>query len=90
MNQVKDLTWSHELLENSCEETLCKKVAMKLMKVPLKEHGGPLTYWFIHEFIITANEATARCLVKEMETLKITNIVGEDIDEVIALLQTSI
>ena len=59
---LQNISWSAELLENSCEQDLLDKVSEKLMDVPEAEKGGPLSFYYVVLEITSSTEDDIRTI----------------------------
>jgi hypothetical protein len=84
---LKNLQWSQELLENSCEQNLCDKVMEQMITLPCYEHGG-LTFFYLMVMTITSlTEEGARALTIKIWMMMLTKYDGENITVAVSMLR---
>jgi hypothetical protein len=81
------LTWSQELLENSCDAKLRDKVMEMLVLYPKDQHGGPLYYRILMGLITTTTAEATRTMVTRITTMKIRDIQGEDVSQAVSTIR---
>jgi hypothetical protein len=84
---VQDLQWSQEMVKNSCDKDLATKVMERLRKIPDKEKGDALFYFFMIKLIQTDTEQAVRVLTKKLKKLSLKTLAGENVFTACSLIQ---
>ena len=87
---LQKLSWSAELLENSCEQDLLDKISEKLMDVPEAEKGGLLSFYYAMLEITSSTEDTIRTMEIRLSSLKITSFQGENVSTAYSQIRSTI
>ena len=87
---LQNLQWSEEFFKSSCAPDLRMKIAEKTREIPNTEKGGPLYFLYMIKTILHLSEEGARVMLRKIQTMKVTDFEGEDVDKVVSLLRASI
>jgi hypothetical protein len=72
--------WSMEFIINSCDDDLRTFIRSKLIGMDTKYHGGPTVFMILVQEIIHNNDNLARALTLRLESFKLSEIPGENIE----------
>ena len=75
----ENLTWTEQLIVNSCDQELADRVIGRLQMIESSERGGPAAFHILAQLIITNTEDLSFSIVKYLRDLKLTNFDGEDV-----------
>jgi hypothetical protein len=78
-DDIQDLQWSQEFLENSCEEDLRIKVLEHMHTFPDVKKDEALYYYQMIKLIQMDLERVARGLIDQLETFTLKSLSGENI-----------
>ena len=87
---LQNLDWTNSLMDASMEEDLRNKVNERIMLIPEREHGGPLTFFLALNEIISSTGDAVQSLVDKVTTMKIKDFPGEKIPTAVSQLQSAI
>ena len=87
---LQNLSWSAELLENSCEQDLLDKISEKPVDVPEAEKGGPLTFYYKMLEIRSSTKDDIRTMEHRLSSLKITSFQGENVSTTCSQIRSAI
>lgn len=79
---LENLTWSHALLLNCCDEDLRRNLSAKLLSIPADRQGGPTTLMLLYMQIMKHSKKTARAIIQQLTKFDMKQVAGEDIDVV--------
>ena len=77
------------LLHNNCSEPLWNKCLQEYDTYHVSQQGGPLMALLILKRISATSETAISNVLTQIKTLKIWDIPGEDIEDVVALVQSA-
>ena len=76
---LQNLTWTLELLENSCDRNLADKIQEDLVNVDSSLECGPMFFYLMMKFIISSTEDAVTAMIEKIKTMKVSDFKGEDI-----------
>ena len=84
---VENMTCAYQLVKNNTEEHLFQKALEEYEKFPPECQGGPLILHIVVKKIQNTSDQWIDCLTRKVETIKITDYKGEDVDHVVSLMR---
>jgi hypothetical protein len=86
----ENISYSYMFLKNNCDETLWNSCQDSYTKFPVSARGGPLMLILLLHKILNVTESALAGLVHKIQHLKISEIPGENVDEVVALVKAAL
>ena len=79
-----------DMIFNNTKADLKKKIEVQLEPVEMQKQGGPLTLWLVRKAVIRASEKHVESITKALKAYKISNAVGENVDESVRLIRSNL
>ena len=87
---LQNLTWTLELMENSCEQDLADKVQEDLLGMAPHYECGPMYFYLMMRRIISSSEDAVVAMTEKIKNMKVSAIKGEDVTVVTGQLKMAI
>ena len=87
---LQNLDWTNELMINVCDPILSSKINERLAGYSIKSQGGPLFLYLMLQLIISTSEETSKALLSRLDNLKIYQIEGENVLNVVSLVRKAV
>jgi hypothetical protein len=76
---IENMHLSQNLILNSCELELYKKVSDELCLMPPEHKGGPMAFFLMAKHIVATTDKAARAIVQRLQRVKLTSFPNEDV-----------
>lgn len=86
----QNLTWTLELLENSCDQNLADKIQEDLVNVDSSLECGPIFFYLMMKCVISSTEDAVTAMTEKIKTMKVPDFKGEDITLVTGQLKMAL
>ena len=87
---VQNLTWTLELMENTCGQGLADKVQEDFLSMPQHFECGPMYFYLMMRRIISSSEDAVTAMTEKISNMKVTDTTGEDVTIVTGQLKMAI
>jgi len=86
---LENLKWTYDAIMASCDKDLQLVLQAKMMKYKDTEHFGPFLLYFLTQQMTEVNPKTIRAITVELSSIRIVDIEGQSISNVVAKIRAT-